>query len=175
MGRWSLAQALALGKAVWPVFLSQSPATLWPRRYDGLLWSGVRAPVDAHGLFVLFSFSSSCLPNHLPFFFFSPSPPLSFSHLLPKSPPSKLAKPADTCFFLVQCFSSKGLLPASYHGYHGSSQLAEPSAAQSRSVFLDIDTWQHHSDGMGSRLRTSIGIQKSFTNKIKGSCLPKSY
>ena len=58
---WSLAQSLALGKPVWPIFLFQSTATLWPRCQDGLLrvcwWSGVRSPVGAHGLFSLF-FSS---------------------------------------------------------------------------------------------------------------------
>ena len=62
--KWSLAQPLALGKPVWPVFLFQSTATLWPRCQDGLLrvcwWSGVRSPVGAHGLFFLFSFPPLC-------------------------------------------------------------------------------------------------------------------
>ena len=65
--KWSLAQPLALGKPVWPVFLFQSTATLWPRCQDGLLrvcwWSGVRSPVGAHGLFFSFLFLLCALPG----------------------------------------------------------------------------------------------------------------
>ena len=146
----SLAQALALGKVVWPVFLGQSPATLWPRRYDGLLRLGRGSGSSPSGspwtFCSLFFFPPACLPaclpNHLPFFFSSSFLSSPFPPLLPKFP-SKLAKPADTCFF-AQCFSSQGLLPASYHGYHSSSQLAEPLTDTHLATFATLTLFQAH-------------------------------
>ena len=118
IGGQSLAQPPALGKAVWPIFLLQSPATLWPRRQDGGLLrlpAGVRDPVGAHGLFVSFLFFSfPGLPSLLPSLFFFPL--LSFPHLFP----SNLAKPGDNCLFSM-CWSP-GII---------ASQLPWPSIAPS--------------------------------------------